>query len=140
MAKPIQYYALTKAFGYTHGFDVLGVTSEAHGQVYGRSSISDTVTHVRRSAVLYRFPDGTSEEFAKAAKRRADLEHVRHGAEIEKARARVVNLTGHRDMCVLDAAKGLGDAVQKKCGRCGSASGNDWSQCRGGECPMGGPR
>lgn len=109
MAKPILYYALAKAFSYSSGFDVIGVTSEAHRQVYGRSLVNDAVTHVRAADVIYRFPEGTTAEFALSARARADGERGRHQAEIERARQRVKNLEGHRDMCVLDAAKGLSE-------------------------------
>lgn len=110
MAKPILYYVLVRKWEYATGraWRVLGVTSEKGRQVYGRWPDDDAATHVGQLDVIHRFPEGTTLEFASAAGERATREERRHAAAIEEARNRVKNLERHRDMCVLDAAKGDG--------------------------------
>lgn len=105
MARPILYYVLTRG-GYGRAFRVIGVTSEKGRQVYGRDE-SDAATHVGELDVIYRFPEGTTLEFAKDASRRADKEADRHVVGITQASAEMSRLRDVRDAAILAAAKGL---------------------------------
>jgi hypothetical protein len=106
MVKPIQYYVLVRhGFG-RRGFTVLGVTSEKGRQVYGRDE-HDAATHVAERDVIYRFPPGTSLDFAKDATKRADEEYARHETGIRLAREELDRLHSLRDQRTLEAAKGI---------------------------------
>lgn len=132
MAKPILFYALIRHGLYRRGFNVLSVTSEKGGQIYGRDEREGT-THVSERDVIYRFPEGTTFEFAKAATDRADREQERHALGIAKAESHLAGLRKARELAVLDAAKGL--APKGPCLKCGRASGDDG--CDDQPCPMG---
>lgn len=104
MAKPILYYALTN--WYYGGFRVVGVTSEKGRQWYGRDQ-HDQVTHGLFRDILYKFPEGTTWEFAHAACARAEAERECHKAGINAAKRQLYNLEQARNDAVLVAAKGL---------------------------------
>lgn len=105
MVKPILYYALVRAYRHTVGFEVLGVTSEAHRQVYGRGE-DGGLTHVPARNILHRFPEGATEAFAKDAAKRAREEYDRHEVAIRVARDEVSRLEQIRAERTLAAAKG----------------------------------
>lgn len=145
MSKPILFYVLVRGFSYRNGFTVLGVTSERHGQIYGRTLPDDTITHVARRSLFYRFPDGTPPEFAIAAKARADKEWLRHEKGIQEAERRVASLRSHRENCVEDAAKGLSEnpALGRQqidplpnCPECGEPEGSRKTQTGCGCIPL----
>lgn len=103
-SKPILYYCLVRSYS-GMGFRVIGVTSEQRGQIYGRDE-RDYTTHVAEYSVLHRFPPGTTEEFAKGARIRAERAQERFADKVAQAsslydRAR----REQRDAC-LAAAKG----------------------------------
>lgn len=107
MAKPILFWALARSL-YGGGFRIIGVTSEKGRQVYGRDS-ADAVTHVAEHDVVHRFPPGTPEDFAKAARQRADREAEKHAGAVDHAYRQYRAAQERRDAAILKAAKGLPD-------------------------------
>lgn len=107
MAKPILFYILARGgWGHGYGFRVIGVTSEKGRQTYGRDE-SDSPTHVGRFDVIYRFPDGTTEEFAKAARNRAEKVKERMKGGVANAEDEARRRRQEMDAAILRAAKGL---------------------------------
>lgn len=118
MAKDFIGFALVRSFG--GDVRAIGITSEKRGMTYGRYLHDDRVAHWGRHAIIYRYPEGTPQEFAAAAQDRVQQERDRHTAGIEEARRSLSAREQHRDRCVLEAAKGVG-LKPKICPDCNQA-------------------
>lgn len=106
-AKPILYYVLARGGWSERGFRIIGVTSEQRRKVYGRAQPSDVPTSLSARDVVYRFPEGTTAEFALAASDRAAKERAKHSGGIAQAQAKLDRLRAAQSLAILDAAKGL---------------------------------
>lgn len=104
MAKPILYWALARGL-YGERFRIIGVTSEKGRQVYGRDD-ADAVTHVSDRDVLYRFPEGTTEAYAKQASVRAQRARESTDAMVRGAHRTYLDASQNQQNAILAAAKG----------------------------------
>lgn len=104
MTKPAIFYALVSGWSRHsgNGFQILTVTSEKGGQVYGRDE-HECVTHRSVRDVIHRFTD---EATAKGAHARADAVRKRLTPAVEEAHSTYQRLDRERSAAILAAAKG----------------------------------
>lgn len=104
-AKPVLFWALVRG-QYGDHFRVIGVTSEQRRQVYGRDG-ADAPTHVSARDVLHRFPEGTTEDYAKAASMRAQRAKEKYAGTVKAAHRKYLDASAIQQTAILNAAKGL---------------------------------
>jgi hypothetical protein len=105
MAKDFIGFGLVRKFGDVRA---IGITTEKRGMTYGRYLDNDHVAHWGRHDVFFRFAEGTTENFARAARDRAATERAKHQPEIDAARHRLQQLEYEQREAVTTAAKGWG--------------------------------
>lgn len=103
--KPFIQYVLARRL---YSLEVIGVTSKAHRQFYGRALDTDEVTRVAARNVVYEFPEGTTREFAASSMERANAARAAWAERVRGAEETLRDMRKYQDLAVLDAAKGLG--------------------------------